>query len=358
MLLRSRKEALSDLDRGKRAPHSSGMSLDVAAQPKRDETFAEFVNRKKRESFGADGAPYAYVADIAMLRAMRTMRPIELAIGAMVRTYKNVMKNNMLGTMIRVGPKQFPTIQRVAERCAGALAVPTPTVYVANSPVLNAYTFGTDDDAFIVVHSAMVDAFSEDELAFVIGHEMGHIQNKHVVYGTVLRMLRHTASMALRWIAPAAELGLRAWYRRAEITCDRAGLLCVRDLDVASRTFVKLASGSARLANEVDVDTYVEQAREARRGIGRLAEAFSSHPYLPKRIEALRIFAESALYREATNSSRGPTQGRTMDEVDFLTSRILEVAFPDEHAHTSPTHPVTNVAGPTSNGASNGGTHV
>ena len=221
--------------------------------------FRRYVSRRKRGAYGGDlGARYAYGADMAMLATFRRVRPLELAAASIVRTYKDVLKNQLLGTTVKVTPQQFPSIYQIAEECAASLGVPVPTVYVANDPRMNAYTFGTDDDAFIVVHSALVDHFEPAELKFVLGHETGHIQNKHVIYNTVLILLKQSAAALLKMVLPPLDVALNAWYRRAEITCDRAGLLCCGDVQVAAKSFVKLACGSRKLSQEVDIDAYLE----------------------------------------------------------------------------------------------------
>lgn len=289
-----------------------------------DFDFSRYVGQRRGRTWNdAGGARYAYSADIAMLHTFRRLRPVELAAAATVRMYKDVLKNRYLGTTTRLGPRQFPRLYRLVEECADALGVATPTVYVANNPVMNAYTYGTDEDSFIVVHSALIDHLDEDELKFVIGHETGHIQNKHVVYGTVLHLMKTTAAVFLRWVVPPAEVALQAWFRRAEITCDRAGLLCCKDPEAATRSFLKLACGSQKLYDELDADSYVEQLQEANRSYGRFLEAFASHPYIPKRIEALRVFAQSALFREEAAAGEG---GLSMEEVDSRTSDIIRIA--------------------------------
>lgn len=272
------------------------------------------------------GAPeYAFSADVAMLRAFQRMRPVELAAASVVRASAQLMDAQQLGTMLRVSEQQIPRLHAIARGCADTLGIALPKLYVANSPVINAYTFGTNDDAFIVVHSALLDHFTEDELRFVIGHEMGHIQNRHVVYGTVLRVLKTSAAIFLRWIIAPAEIALATWSRRAEITCDRAGLLCSRDLDSARRSFLKLACGSQKLYDQIDLDVYLRQFEDGRGNLGRYQEAFATHPYLPKRIHALQVFAESALFRRAMGV--GDT-GIDMAEVDARTARIIEIADP------------------------------
>lgn len=287
-----------------------------------DFSFDRFVERTKTGAFGRDeGARYAYSADILMLRGFARMKPVEYAAAALVRTSKEFLRGQLLGQGVKVGPKQFPRLQNIAEHCASTLQVPVPQLYVVNSPVVNAYTYGTDTESFIVLHSALVDHLSDKELEFVIGHETGHIQNKHVVYGTTLQILTRSAEALLGLFMQPAIVALQTWYRRAEITCDRAGLLCSKDLDAGVSSFMKLAIGSANLFREMDVEAYLEQLEESRESVGRYLEAFASHPYLPKRIQALRVFSESRLYREAL----GETGGLEIDDVDSRTSQIIRI---------------------------------
>jgi Zn-dependent protease with chaperone function len=294
-------------------------------------SFSKYVTRRKRAAYGGEeGARYAYGADLAMLATFKRIKPVEMAAAATVRMYKDVFRNQLLGTTIKVTPRQFPSIYKIAEECAEALSVPVPTLYITNDPRLNAFTFGTDDDAMIVIHSALVDHYERDELKFVIGHETGHIQNKHVVYNTVLQLMHQTIGLLLRWIVPPAEVALNTWYRRAEITCDRAGLLCCGDEDAAGRALLKLACGSKKLYAELDVDEYMNQLEEGREGVGRFAELFASHPYLTKRIQALRVFGESEMYRQAAGVGEG---GLSIDEVDRRTSEIIQIVKGHKNEH-------------------------
>jgi Zn-dependent protease with chaperone function len=109
--------------------------------------------------------------------------------------------------------------------------------------------------------------------------------------------------------------------RRAEITCDRAGLLCCRDLNVSTRSFAKLALGSQKLYEQLDIEEFVKQFEESQDGPGRYKEITSSHPWLPKRILAIRAFADSAIYRKHL----GLEGGISMHEVDEKVHEIIKV---------------------------------
>jgi Zn-dependent protease with chaperone function len=265
-----------------------------------DLDFSRYIalRRGAADKRSRDGAAYAYTGEYRVRRALSAAKPVTIAIEATVRLWKSVAKAELLGTSVKVTDQQFPRLYRIAAGCAETLGIPTPTIYV--SPTigeLNAHTLGTDEDSYIVLNAALVDHLSDEELVAVIGHECGHIHNNHVVYSTALYYLSVAASFYVRWIVQPAVLALRAWSRRAEITCDRAALLCTKDLDVTTAAIVKLGLGSEKLYKELRIDEYLKQLDEGRRGFGRVSEYFRSHPYLPKRVEALRLFARSSFYR-------------------------------------------------------------
>ena len=221
-----------------------------------------------------EGAAYAYAGDIKVRAALDRVRPVTLAVEATVRLWQSVEKARMLGTAVKVTGKQFPRIAKLAETCADTLRIPVPTVYVSpNIGSLNAHTFGTAEDPYIVINAALIDHLSEPELLDVIGHECGHIQNSHVVYMTTLHFLKHAANMFLRWSVKPAVLALNGWARRAEITCDRAGMICTRDLDVSIGCLVKLALGSQQALQRGQHPRVPGAARRGAGGAGALRRA-------------------------------------------------------------------------------------
>jgi len=289
--------------------------------------FDSFVARKRGERITtgglteSSGHEYAYISDKQTRAAFERAKPVELAVAATVRMWKQVLRNQLLGSAVKVSDRQFPRIQRITQQCADTLHIATPQVYIVNQPTLNAATYGTNDEAFIMVHSALVDHYSDEELLTVIGHECGHIHNSHVVYLTALHVLRHVAGVLVQWAMQPATVALLAWSRRAEITCDRAGMLCSKSADVSGRALTKLALGSRKLYEEFNLEAFLDQYDEGKEGIGKYMEAFASHPYLPKRVLAMRVFSESALYRKA--ASLGDT-GLSMTEVDDRVRALLK----------------------------------
>lgn len=296
---------------------------------KPDLSFANYVATRKGASSARsrEGAAYAYAGDLKVRLTLGKIRPVTLAAEATVRFWQTVEKSRMLGTAVRVTDKQFPNIHALAVRCAEILQIPVPTLYVSpDVGSLNAHTFGTTDEAYIVLNAALIDRLSEIELLNVIGHECGHIQNEHAVYLTTLHFLTHAGGTFVRWGAKPAALALKAWARRAEITCDRTGLLCTRDLAASIGCLVKLALGSTKLYSQIDLDEYLRQVEESR-GPGRIDELSRTHPYLPKRVAALRLFAETTYFKSLAKDSRdaAPVGGTSKEECDAKVAELLRV---------------------------------
>ena len=98
-------------------------------------------------------------------------------------------------------------------------------------------------------------------------------------------------------------------------------MLCAKNDQTAMRALTKLVLGSRKLYDEFNLEAFLEQYEEGKDTIGRYMEALASHPYLPKRVLAMRVFAESELYR--SHAGVGST-GLSMSEVDDRVKALLK----------------------------------
>src|SRR4029079_19132061 len=136
------------------------------AKPEIDLSFARYVAARKGEVAARtrEGAAYAYAGDIKVRTALDRIRPVTLAVEAPVRLWQSVEKSRMVGTAVKVTGKQFPRIAKLAETCAETLRIPVPTLYVSpNIGSLNAHTFRTAEEPYIVVTAAVFDHLSEPD---------------------------------------------------------------------------------------------------------------------------------------------------------------------------------------------------
>jgi Zn-dependent protease with chaperone function len=210
-----------------------------------DFDFQRYVERRKgaREAQAREGAAYAYAYDLRLLRTLDRLKPVKLALEATVRLWRSAARAELLAGAIKASQKEQATVYALGERCAERLHVPAPAIYVAPADRTRAaYTLGTDDECYVVLSGGLVEELTEAELAHVIGRQCGRIQNGHVLPATALFYLEHFAARYVRWIVAPALAALRAWARRGEVTCDRAGLLCTRDIDVSAAAMAKLGA--------------------------------------------------------------------------------------------------------------------
>jgi Zn-dependent protease with chaperone function len=137
-----------------------------------------------------------------------------------------------LSNSIKVSNTQMKDIHKLVQQGCGILDVKDePEVYVTNDPYYNAMAVGFKKP-YLVLHSSLVRNLSSEELLCVIGHELGHIKSGHIIYSTILWIL---ANISLNLMGQAAGvlvypviMALKDWARKAELTCDRAGLLVAR----------------------------------------------------------------------------------------------------------------------------------
>ena len=209
---------------------------------------------------------------------------------------------------IRLGPRQFPDIWVRAILAARILGLPKmPDVYISGDSQWNTYTYGTDTSAFIVLGTAILNNFQNDDLLFVLAREMGHCRAGHALWKTVSRFLVGDTSThgilsngvlnaislsPTKWIQDAVDLPLMAWSRQADITADRAGLLALGDEALARRVLLAWSIRSARLLKQVNIEEWMKQEDASDDQMTRFSEmTTTSSMYTTRR---LRLLGQSA----------------------------------------------------------------
>ena len=115
-----------------------------------------------------------------------------------------------------------PRLHRILGEVGRTLDAPElPELYVVANPVPSALTIGMNKP-FIVLNSGLVDLLDEDELRFVVAHELGHAMSGHAVYQTLLQRLLQFSGVLTA--IPLGGLGVRAivaalyeWSRKSEL---------------------------------------------------------------------------------------------------------------------------------------------
>lgn len=233
------------------------------------------------------------------------------------------VRRQLLSTSVRLSRSMSAQLHEMADHCRERLGIQSAfELYAYPSPAFNAACFKPEDGrVFMMFSSSLLEAFTEKELLFVVGHELGHHVYRHheVPIGYILGgQARPPASLVL---------DLFAWSRYAEVSADRAGAYCAEDLPSVVRALFKLASGlrddrvvqfslEEFLAQVDDMMAFGEQP-----GPGApMQDWFLTHPFSPLRVKALTVFEQSDLVRP---------DGIDRHELEESVQNIMGVMEPD-----------------------------
>jgi Zn-dependent protease with chaperone function len=263
--------------------------------------------RRRITLTGISSRAWEHPADRGALTALRELRGFDDVVKAFFGMWnERGFRLSYLAGSIRVDHRQYPRVyQRFTEAAATLDVAELPELYVTQSPVINGSSIGIDR-AFVVITTAAVEKLDDDELRTMLGHELGHVRSGHAVYKTIMTILTGWAA-SLSWL-PVGAIALRAiiaamfeWWRKAELSADRAGLLAGQDPAASVRLLMKLAGGGD--LTQIDTAAFLEQAAEYEGG-GDLRDSFhkigltawSTHPVPVARAAELRRWIDSGEY--------------------------------------------------------------
>ena len=269
------------------------------------------------------------LADSSVTRAIK--RIDELTSG-----YGYYQRRRLLTGAIRLTRNMYPELAETLAECKNILGVDQPVeMYVRADAHMGASCARTPSGMFaIALTSRLLEAFNQSELRFVLGHELGHARFGH--FDIPMPITATIRDAAGRLVSRPLALEMFVWCRAAEITADRAGLLCSRDPQAAAQSFFKLASGLSDGRVTADLDAYASQiealvatpeARSRPRDDDDTLDCFSTHPYGAVRVRALVAFSRSAAYRQAIGHS-SPGQAISDEDLEAIVERDLDLMEP------------------------------
>lgn len=178
----------------------------------------------------------------------------------------------------RVGPDQLPELDATFRQVCAQLGVrDVPALFVVQSGgLLNAFATRFAGRNFVVVYSDFLEALgaSSPEMRFVLGHELGHIQSRHIAKQIFL-----APGMFFPLVGPA--------YRRAwETSCDRFGAYAAQDVTAAVRAMMVLTAGAVH-GPQLNPLVFAGQNEDERGFFVSLHELTSTYPTLSRRVTDL-----------------------------------------------------------------------
>jgi Zn-dependent protease with chaperone function len=215
------------------------------------------------------------------------------------------IRNN--GSAVLVSEKQLPELHCQFQELCNTLGIdPIPDLFVARGS-LNAYTSGIENP-FIVIHDSVLQ-LPPAEVDFILGHELGHIAFDHmllqmVAQATILqKVLLAPTVLISRLLGYGLQHHLRKWVRKAELSCDRAGLLACQDPHATIRVMLRFAGAPNNLIDTIDVTELLRQSdaiSDNSEGLlgGVLQNGNRTHPWTIQRIKSLHEWIQSGEYQQ------------------------------------------------------------
>jgi Zn-dependent protease with chaperone function len=207
---------------------------------------------------------YEHPADRAATAALKAIPMLDTVVRKLVEwRYERALRQFYLGNSVKVSDRQLPELWAANTGVSRVLDMPDVyDLYVASGVRGGAQTIGSGRP-MIVVDSMLLQRLGPGEQRVVVAHELGHVLSDHVVYMTALNILLSVASPMPFFLGipfRAVRAVLLEWFRAAELSCDRAATLAVRDPRIVCRTL--MVTAGAMPADQLDLDAFMAQAME------------------------------------------------------------------------------------------------
>ncbi|MFE9253563.1 M48 family metallopeptidase [Streptomyces sp. NPDC006879] len=264
--------------------------------------------RNRRRFPGISSRAYEHPADRSALVALRKLSGFDTVFKALSGLLpERSLRLLFLSNSVRVSEAQFAHLHTMLRDACDILDLErVPQMYVQQDPSPNAMCIGLDEP-IIVVTTGLVELLDEEEMRAVVGHEVGHALSGHAVYRTILLFLTNLA-LRVAWI-PLGNVAimsivtaLREWFRKSELSADRAGLLVGQDIQASMRGLMKIAGGNH--LHEMNVDAFLAQAEEyessgdLRDSVLKILNVLPrTHPFTTVRAAELKKWAQSRDYQ-------------------------------------------------------------
>ncbi|MCF8070692.1 MAG: M48 family metallopeptidase [Desulfobacterales bacterium] len=251
----------------------------------------------------------AAITDIECLRfnyESSLLREIESRLGAIPtisqmqsKNFLALRKRNLLGDAMLISPDLLPEVYEIYSNCLNLFGSNLQgNLFVRQSKEYNANIFSHNQKFDLLIHSALLEDFTSNELSFVLGHELGHALLGHSQV-SMLELLSLTEELKPGLISPETKELMFRWSRTAEFSADRVGLLCCGQLESAAKALFKTLSGLSgisidRILNsfhtQYDIlEAQMEKCRNEQSWIG-------THPMVPVRFKALELAALDIIF--------------------------------------------------------------
>ncbi len=210
--------------------------------------------------------------------------------------------------------EELPRAYEVVERLTGRAGIPMPKMYVIPTDSPNAFATGRNPQhASVAVTHGILQLLNDEELEGVLAHELGHVRNRDILTSSIAATLAGAITILARmafWfglggdrrdreggglaglvmllLAPFAAMLIQLWVSRTrEYEADASGAHLTGNPYALASALEKISTASRQvplIASPSSAHLFIVQPLV---GGEMLANLFSTHPPIQKRIERL-----------------------------------------------------------------------
>ncbi|MBC8527096.1 MAG: M48 family metalloprotease [Candidatus Cloacimonetes bacterium] len=202
-------------------------------------------------------------------------------------------REKLLANSVRLTSIISPRVHRIIENIKSIFDIKENIEFFAlNDTSYNAFAFKQKSSISIVFTSNLLENFSDNEIMFVLGHEIGHILYDH----NRLLLLYNPNEQKITFLPILAEKKFLTWQKKAEISCDRIGLVACKNYENAVQSLLKISYGLTEKNLNFNLPELMRQLDDLAKSeyLSQLSSA--THPMLPVRLKALELFNNSKLF--------------------------------------------------------------
>lgn len=215
-------------------------------------------------------------AEISLLMNLLPLTFYFFLFGIFVFVAALLFRANTMGNMILISEEQFPHLHKMVIEGSRKLGLDTtPEAFLYNSNgIFNAFAQKVFGRKYLLLSSSLVDAVTDEQVKFVIGHELGHHAAGHL----------NSFGFWLRLPALIVPFLFKAYSRQREYTCDKIGYYLSRDVENSCTAIQMLGCGCQKLNGKMNLFAFIKQEDLVPSTSGFVAELFRTHPRLTRRV--------------------------------------------------------------------------
>jgi len=237
--------------------------------------------------------------------------------------WKYILEGHSFKTSKKLAPSLFDTFYEVKSKLGFNDDI---DFYITNSSELNAFSLASLEEGqshIININSGLIERLDDDELRFVIGHEIGHLISRNAQIMKIIQFVFPDPSR----VPLILQHKIAFWRKLSELTADRYGYVACPIMEKCVSSFFKLSSGLSTDRIAFDYKSYLEENDKILDYFR--SESFDnmqSHPVNPIRIKAIEYFSESKLYDDYLKGSDYKEDEKLEEELTGLYEILMKIS--------------------------------